>query len=172
MFSQLNCSWSLQVATILPIWYLKLQPPTLWVLRGQNTYHKTLVQHYPAIPLCSLINFEQNSTQQNVFQVGYAFKTANRWLSWYFDLNVVWLVYYSVSGQKSNTFVTSLQIYMVMSERVTVKKAKYIFKISQKSILQNWSGLSFKASRSVLEYLSIFEGLHATHDTKLHENQT
>ena len=73
-----------------------------------KTNQKTLGQHYPSIPLCSLpsalLNFEQNSTQQNIFTAGFGFKIANRWLSGYFDLNIVWLSGYSVSSQKIQYF--------------------------------------------------------------------
>ena len=53
-------------------------------------------------------------------QLEYAFKTANRWLSGYFDSNTVWQSGFSVSGQKFQHFVTSLQICIVVAERVAV----------------------------------------------------
>ena len=115
-------SYSVQVTIILTIWYLRLQPPTLWVVCGQKQVKRL---HVSTVQLSQGEACPVLRSTKRFHNFGYAFKEVARWLSIFRFKH--WLtVTVEVAGQTiSNTCVTSLQICIVVSEGLAVFFAKY-----------------------------------------------
>ena len=112
-----------------------------------------------------------SSVQQNVFTVGYAFKTANRWLSGYFDWNYVWMSQLKSLVYKCPLFLLQVCKSLLWSQRGVAKLNSKVYCWNKQIIYLGqvkWSEVG-AVEGSPKVGLVIFVGLHATYNMKLHE---
>ena len=105
---------------------IRLPSPTLWVLSSQEANKKSSGQHCPDIPLCSPLSAHRwllviNPRLRKTFSQLDFLSRRSIDGSGYPDIKHLFTDKVTMSGQRCpNSFVTSLQIFTVVSEGVTL----------------------------------------------------